>query len=102
MIHVRSAMLEADARQLLPFEILYKKMREDCSASWLSSFQIMFVFQNAIRQSLQLPNVDVHPFGDPHREGQPVLPISRMVLTLISLRDSLWGSKAHASINKTF
>jgi len=92
MTHVRSAMLEADARQLLPFEILSKKMREDCNTSWLSSFQIMFVFQNAIRQSLHLPNVDVRPFGDPYREGQPVLPISRMLLTFI-LRETASGIK---------
>jgi non-ribosomal peptide synthetase component F len=78
---VRGAVLEAYARQELPFDILAARLAQEEGLDPASLIQVFFVLQNAFRQPLQLPDLAVRPFGD--REGQPVMPIDRTWLTVI-------------------
>ena len=80
---VRDSVLEAYARQELPFEILAARLAEEDGVDPASLIQVFFVLQNAIRRPLELPDVAVRSFGNAHREGQPVLPIDRAWLTLM-------------------
>ena len=80
---VRDSVLEAHARQELPFEILAARLAEEDGVDPASLIQVFFVLQNAIRRPLELPDVAVRSFGNVHREGQPVLPIDRTWLTLM-------------------
>jgi non-ribosomal peptide synthetase component F len=79
---VRDSVLEAHARQELPFEILAARLAEEGGADPASLVQVFFVLQNAIRHPLELPDVTVRTLGKPYREGQPVLPIDRTWLRL--------------------
>jgi amino acid adenylation domain-containing protein len=80
---VRDSVLEAYARQELPFEILAAKLAEEGNFDPASHLQVFFILQNAIRRPLELPDVVAQSFGSAHREGQPVLPIDRAWLTLM-------------------
>jgi amino acid adenylation domain-containing protein len=86
----RDALLEADARKTLPFDTLAARLKSEPDVDWPSLLQVMFVFQNAIRQPLCLSDIEVDPFGDAYRQGQPVLPVSRTLLTLV-LRETPSG-----------
>jgi amino acid adenylation domain-containing protein len=78
---VRDSVLEAYARQELPFEILAERLAEEDGPDPASLIQVCFILHNAFRQPLKLPAVAVQPFA--YREGQQVLPIDRTRLTLM-------------------
>jgi amino acid adenylation domain-containing protein len=80
---VRDAVLEAYARQELPFEILATRLAEEDGLDPASLIQVFFVLQNPLRQPIKLPDIIVRPFGNFHREGQPVMPINHNWLTLM-------------------
>jgi amino acid adenylation domain-containing protein len=79
---VREAVLEAHARQHLPFEILAARLAEQDGVDPASLTQVFFVLQNAVRRPLELRDLTVRSFGNA-RYGQPVLPIDRTWLTLM-------------------
>jgi amino acid adenylation domain-containing protein len=79
---VRESVLEAHARQDLPFEILAAQLADQDGVDPASLTQVFFVLQNAFGQPLELPDVAVRSFGNV-RYGQPVLPIDRTWLTLM-------------------
>lgn len=79
----RSAVLEAHARQELPFNVLAQRLAEDDGIDPASLIQVYFTLQNPLRQPLKLPEVSVRPLGDISREGQPVLPINQTWLSLM-------------------
>jgi non-ribosomal peptide synthetase component F len=80
---VRDAVLEAYARQELPFEILAAKLAEEDDMDPASLTQVFFILQNAIRRPLEMPGLVAQSFGSAHTEGRPVLPIDRAWLTLM-------------------
>jgi non-ribosomal peptide synthetase component F len=80
---VRESVLEAFARQELPFEMLAAKLAEETDVDPASLIQVFFILQNAIRRPLELSDVVAQSFGSAHREGRPVLPIDRTWLTLM-------------------
>lgn len=82
LTRVRESVLEAYARQDLPFEILAARLAEQDGVDPASLTQVFFVLQNAIRRPLELCDLAVRSFGNP-RFGQPVLPIDRTWLTLM-------------------
>jgi acyl-CoA synthetase (AMP-forming)/AMP-acid ligase II/acyl carrier protein len=78
---VRDAVLEAHARQELPFDIIAARLAEEEGLDPASLVQVYFVLQVAIRRSIKLPDMAVRPFG--HREGQSVaMPIDRTWLSM--------------------
>ena len=88
---VRDSVLEAHARQELPFDILAARLAEEDDPDPASLIQVFFVLlQNAIRRPLKLPDVVVQSFGNVHTEGQPVLPIDRTWLT-VTLKETSSG-----------
>jgi amino acid adenylation domain-containing protein len=80
---VRDSVLEAYARQELPFEILVTRLAEEEHLDPASIVQVFFVVQNAFREPLKLADVAVRSFGNAYRGGQPVLPIDRTWLTVM-------------------
>jgi amino acid adenylation domain-containing protein len=80
---VRESVLEAFARQELPFEMLAAKLAEETDVDPASLIQVFFILQNAIRRPLELSDVVAQSFGSAQREGRPVLPIDRTWLTLM-------------------
>jgi amino acid adenylation domain-containing protein len=74
---VRDAILEAHARQELPFNILAARLAEEDGLDPASLIQVYFTLQNPLRQPLKLPDIAVRPLADAYREGQPVLPINQ-------------------------
>ncbi len=57
----RSVALEAFSNQDLPFEMLVEELQPERSMSHTPLFQVMFVYQNALEGSLQLPDLKVEP-----------------------------------------
>jgi len=94
---VRDSVLNAYARQELPFDILAVRLEEDALDA-ASLTQAFFDLRNAFRRPFKLPDVAVGPFGDIHREGQPRLPIDHTWLT-VTLKEApsgiigLWSYK---------
>jgi hypothetical protein len=82
LARVRDSVLDAYARQNLPFEILASRLAETDSIDPVSLTQVFFVLQNAVRRPLELPDLAVRSFGKAV-DGQPVLPIDHTWLTLI-------------------
>jgi non-ribosomal peptide synthetase component F len=80
---VRDSVLEAYARQDLPFDILATRLWEEDHLDPASIIQVFFVIQNAFRRPLRLPDVAVRSFGNVYQEGQPVLPIDRTWLAVM-------------------
>jgi amino acid adenylation domain-containing protein len=80
---VRDSVLDAYARQELPFDILAAQLAEEDQLDPASLIQVFFVMQNALPKPLTLPDVAVRPFGNAHRQGQPALPIDRTWLTIM-------------------
>lgn len=78
---VRESVLEAYARQELPFDILAARLAEEDGLDPASLIQVFFVLQNAFRQPLKLPDVAIRSFAYP--EGQRVLPIDRTWLSVM-------------------
>jgi hypothetical protein len=80
---VRQAVLEAHARQELPFNILAARLAEEDSIDPASLIQVYFTLQNPLRQPLTLPGITMRPLGNVYREGQPVLPVNQTWLSLM-------------------
>jgi acyl carrier protein len=80
---VRRSVLEAHARQELPFTVLAARLAEADGIDPASLIQVYFTLQNPLRQPLQLPGIAVRSFGNIHREGQPVLPVDSTWLSLM-------------------
>ena len=95
---VRDSVLEALARQELPFETLFARLAEEGGADPTSLVQVFFVLQNAVRRPLALTDVAVQSFGDVYRQGQLVLPVDRTWLTLI-LRETPSGLVGSCNYN---
>jgi hypothetical protein len=79
---VREAVLEAHARQDLPFEMLVSQLAQEDGVHPASLAQAFFVLQNAISRPLALRDLDVRSFGEAF-DGRPVFPIDQTWLTLI-------------------
>jgi hypothetical protein len=80
---VRDAILEAHARQELPFDILIARLSKEDGLDPASLIQVYFTLQNPLRQPFALPDIAVQSFGNVYREGQPVLPIDHSWLSLM-------------------
>jgi acyl-CoA synthetase (AMP-forming)/AMP-acid ligase II/acyl carrier protein len=85
---VRDAVVEAHARQDLPFDVIAARLAAEGDLDPASLVQAYFVFQVALRRAIKLPDVAVQPFG--YREGQSVMPLDRAWLTL-TLREAPSG-----------
>jgi amino acid adenylation domain-containing protein len=59
---VRNTMLTAYAYQDLPFEKLVDELKLERNLSYSPLFQVLFVMQNAPRNMLQLPGLQIKPF----------------------------------------
>ncbi|WP_024518457.1 non-ribosomal peptide synthetase [Bradyrhizobium sp. Tv2a-2] len=96
---VRRSVLEAHARQQLPFNILVARLAEEESIDPAFLIQVYFTLQNPLRQPLKLSDVTVRSFGRVHREGQPVLPIDQTWLSLMlkERRSGITGSCVYKS-----
>jgi non-ribosomal peptide synthetase component F len=77
---VRDSVLDAYARQELPFDILAARLADEVSLDPASLIQASFILQNAFRP-LKLPGVTVRSFAYP--DGQRVLPIDRTWLAVM-------------------
>jgi hypothetical protein len=90
---VRHSVLEAHARQQLPYDILAARMAEEDGLELTSITQAFFILQNAFRP-LRLPNVAIRPFGDFFRQGQAVMPVDRtwLAVTLKETDEGIIGS----------
>jgi acyl-CoA synthetase (AMP-forming)/AMP-acid ligase II/acyl carrier protein len=78
---VRDAVLEAYARQELPFDIIAARLAEEDGLDPASLVQFYFVLQVAFRRLIKLHDVAVRPFG--YREGKSaVAPIDRTWLRM--------------------
>jgi non-ribosomal peptide synthetase component F len=80
---VRDSVLEAHARQELPFEILASRLKEEDDLDLVSLIQVFFVLQPALRRPLKLPDVETQSFGNVYNAGQTAFPIDRTWLTLM-------------------
>jgi acyl-CoA synthetase (AMP-forming)/AMP-acid ligase II/NRPS condensation-like uncharacterized protein/acyl carrier protein len=85
---VREAVLEAYARQELPFEILTARLAEEEGLDPGSLMQAFFILRNAFRGPLKLPDVGLRPFAN--LDGQPAMPIDSTWL-LLTLRETPSG-----------
>ncbi len=85
---VRASVVEAYARQELPFDILAASLAEQEELDPGSLIQIFFVLENAFRRSLNLPDVMVRPLAG--REGQPAMAIDSTCLT-VTLKETAAG-----------
>ena len=77
---VRHSVLEAYARQELPFDILAAGLEEEDGLDPASLIQASFLLHNA-SQPLKLPDVTVRSFAYP--DGQRVLPVDRTWLSVM-------------------
>lgn len=82
LARVRQSVLDAHARQELPFNILADHLEQD-GIDPSSLLQVYFTLQNPLRQPLELPEIAVQSIGNIAREGQPVLPIDQTWLSLM-------------------
>jgi len=82
LARVRQSVLDAHARQELPFNILADHLEQE-GVDPASLFQVYFTLQNPLRQPLDLPDLAIESIGNIAREGQPVLPIDQTWLSLM-------------------
>jgi non-ribosomal peptide synthetase component F len=80
---VRNSILEAHARQEIPFDILVERLSKEEGLDPASLIQIYFTLQNPLRRPLELCDIATQPFGHVYREGQPVMPINDTWLSLM-------------------
>jgi Condensation domain len=90
LTRVRHSVLEAYARQELPFDMLAARLAEEDGLDPASLIQVFFVLQNTFRQPLKLPDVTVRRFGNVYLEGQPMMPIDRTWIT-VALKETPSG-----------
>jgi amino acid adenylation domain-containing protein len=90
---VRESVVEAYARQQLPFDILASRLAQEEGLDLASLHQVVFDLQEGFQRPLKLPNVTVRPIGNLHRE-QPLLPIdiSWLKVTLRETPSGITGS----------
>jgi amino acid adenylation domain-containing protein len=86
---VRHSVLEAHARQELPFDILAAKLVQEEGLDPVSITQAFFILQTAFRP-LKLPDVVARPFGNVFQEGQAAMPIDRTWLA-VTLKETPSG-----------
>jgi non-ribosomal peptide synthetase component F len=78
---VRHAVMEAQAHQELPFDVIWDRLAEEEGVDPASLIQCHFVLQVVLRRPIRFRDLIVRPFG--HREGQSmVMPISRVWLRM--------------------
>jgi acyl carrier protein/NRPS condensation-like uncharacterized protein len=78
---VRNAVIEALARQELPFDVIAARLAEEDGVDPASLIRCHFVLQGPFRRPIKLHDVAVRPFGD--REGQSMaMPITRAWLRM--------------------
>ena len=82
LARVRQSVLDAHARQELPFNILADHLERE-GIDPASLLQVYFTLQNPLRQPLDLPDLATESIGNIAREGQPVLPIDQTWLSLM-------------------
>ncbi|MET3365120.1 amino acid adenylation domain-containing protein [Bradyrhizobium japonicum] len=82
LARVRQSVLDAHARQELPFNILADHLERE-GIDPASLLQVYFTLQNPLRQPLDLPDLTTGSIGNIAREGQPVLPIDQTWLSLM-------------------
>ncbi|MBR0987495.1 non-ribosomal peptide synthetase [Bradyrhizobium liaoningense] len=82
LARVRQSVLDAHARQELPFNILADHLERE-GINPASLLQVYFTLQNPLRQPLDLPDLTTGSIGNIAREGQPVLPIDQTWLSLM-------------------
>ncbi|WP_407169576.1 AMP-binding protein [Bradyrhizobium sp. ORS 111] len=85
---VRKSVLEAYARQDLPFDIIASRLADETGLCPASLVQVYFVLQIAFRRALQLADLTVRPFG--YQEERSAMPIDRGWLS-ITLKDTPSG-----------
>jgi NRPS condensation-like uncharacterized protein len=90
---VHESVVEAYARQELPFDILASRLAQEEGLDLASLHQVVFDLQEGFERPLKLPNVTVRPIGNLHRE-QPLLPIdiSWLKVTLRETPSGITGS----------
>ncbi|MGY4629786.1 amino acid adenylation domain-containing protein [Bradyrhizobium sp. USDA 4486] len=82
LARVRQSVLDAHARQELPFNIVADHL-EQAGIDPAALLQVYFTLQNPLRQPLDLPDLTTASIGNIAREGQPVLPIDQTWLSLM-------------------
>lgn len=82
LVRVRQSVLDAHARQELPFNLLADHLERE-GIDPASLLQVYFTLQNPLRQPLDLPDLATESIGNIAREGQPVLPIDQTWLSLM-------------------
>jgi amino acid adenylation domain-containing protein len=82
LARVRQSVLDAHARQELPFNLLADHLEQE-GIDPASLLQVYFTLQNPLRQPLDLPDLATGSIGNIAREGQPVLPIDQTWLSLM-------------------
>ncbi|UWU70529.1 non-ribosomal peptide synthetase [Bradyrhizobium sp. NC92] len=82
LMRVRQSVLDAHARQELPFNVLADRLEQE-GIDPASLLQVYFTLQNPLRQPLDLPDLATESIGNVAREGQPVLPIDQTGLSLM-------------------
>ncbi|WP_441234056.1 amino acid adenylation domain-containing protein [Bradyrhizobium sp. 930_D9_N1_4] len=82
LVRVRESVLDAHARQELPFNILADHLEQE-GVDPASLLQVYFTLQNPLRQPIDLPDIAMESIGNIAREGQPVLPIDQTWLSLM-------------------
>ncbi len=82
LVRVRQSVLDAHARQELPFNLLADHLEQE-RIDPAALLQVYFTLQNPLRQPLDLPKIAVQSIGNVAREGQPVLPIDQTWLSLM-------------------
>jgi NRPS condensation-like uncharacterized protein len=94
---VRAAVLEAHAKQELPFDVIADRLMEETDVSPASLVQAYFVLQVAFRRIFNLGKVAANPFG--YTEGRTVMPIDRawLSLTLSENSSGITGICGHKS-----
>ena len=88
LLRVREAVLEAYARQELPFDTIVTRLAEETGLHSASLVQVYFALQAAFRQPLKLPGVKAGSFD--YQEGRSAMPIDRAWLS-ITLKETPTG-----------
>ena len=85
---VRDSVLEAHARQELPFDLLARRLAEEDDLDSAAITQAFFIMQNGCK-SFNLPGLACRSLGK-RGEGQPVFPVDHSWLT-VSVREMASG-----------